>query len=326
MLDTKHIPITRNNFIYFPISAPKRDFALPAGLRASGAEVVDEGFEHAGDKPSYRDMLRKALAKDYEKVARGYEVLGSIAIIEAEPRLARKVARVVMSINGNVKTVLRKSGAVKGRYRTRTYAYVAGVRNYIADYRENGVLLRFDVRKTFFSGKLSYERARLAALSTGRENVIVMFAGVGPFAIELAKKNKGADVVAIELNRYAYSAMLDNIHLNRAQNVTGIQGDVKKAAEKYRNFADRIIMPLPKDSRSFLESVLVCAKKRCVVHYYTFVRSDGGTEKCTAELRDFFAGRDYSFRVLGIRTVRPYAHDTIEIVVDFRIAGRQRSK
>ncbi len=320
MLDAKHIPIARNKFIYFPIGAAKRGFALPSGMKAMGAEIADEKFDVSGSKPSYRDMLRKELGGDYGNVARGYEVLGNIAIIEAEPRLARKVAHAVMGINSNVKTVLRKSGAVSGRYRVRRYAYVAGKRNYVAEYRENGAVLRFDVRKTFFSGKLSYERGRIAGLSKGRENVMVMFAGVGPFAIELAKRNGSADVIAIELNRQAYRAMLENIELNKAGNVTAVCGDVKKLANKYKGFADRIVMPLPKDSRSFLDSVIMCAKRECTVHYYAFVPSDGGTEKCINELRGFFSGKGYSFKAIGIRTVRPYAHDTIEIVVDFRIA------
>ncbi len=326
MLDAKHIPITRNNFIYFPISPENPGSSMPKALAALRAEFSEKQFSVSGSKPSYRDMLREELGKDYDNVARGYEVLGNIAIIDAEAATAKKVAGVVMNINSNVRTVLRKSGAVHGVYRTREYAYVAGEKNYVSEYRENGAVLKFDVRKAFFSGKLSYERGRVAQLSKGAENVVVMFAGVGPFAIEIARHNRKSNVVAIELNKNAYKDMIGNIKLNKTENVKAVCGNVKKLAKKYKGFADRIVMPLPKDSHSFLGSVIDCAKSKCTVHYYTFVDNDRGTEKCISGLKDFFNEGGWSFKVLSIRTVRPYAHDTIEIVVDFRIAKRQNNE
>ena len=42
------------------------------------------------------------------------------------------------------------------------------------------------------------------------------FAGVGPFAIEIAKSHPRASVLAIELNPSAYGYMLKNIRLNKA--------------------------------------------------------------------------------------------------------------
>jgi hypothetical protein len=73
----------------------------------------------------------------------------------------------------------------------------------------------------------------------------------------------------------------------------------------------------------------VCAKKSgCTVHYYAFVERENGAGRCIMELEDFFARRNMRFRALNVRTVRPYAHDTIEIAVDFRVdeGGRRRRR
>ena len=230
--------------------------------------------------------------------------------------MAKKVAGAIMRTNRSIRTVLRKGGAVKGRYRTRKFHFVAGRKNYIANYRENGCTFRFDVRTAFFSARLAYERKRIAGLAKGGEKVVVMFSGVGPFAIEIAKAHGTCRVVAIELNKEAHKAALENKRLNRIDNVALVQGDVKKLAPEYKGFADRIVMPLPKGASKFLAEALLVAKDSCVVHYYAFCRAD--REKETVErIRKFVESRGRKFRLIGKRTVRPYSSKEIEIVVDF---------
>ena len=224
-----------------------------------------------------------------------------------------------MNVNKNISTVVKKAGAVKGRYRKREYIYIAGKKTYSAEYKENGASLRFDIRDTFFSTRLSFERSRIAALSKKSENVMVMFAGVGPFAIELAIKNKDARIVAVEINRKAVRYMKENIRLNGIKNIKAIAGNVKKLPQEYENFADRIIMPLPKDSISFLDDIIRIGKKHCVVHYYAFVEIENGVEKLEKTLRQFFSDKNVKFNVIMWRTVRPYSAKIMEIVIDFEI-------
>lgn len=322
LMDYRYMVIRSQDFIYFPILSPDGGNARNKTLKGLG-EVVRKSFTLSNaHRPSYRELLKSELGKEYEDAVKGFDMLGTIAIIDSPAKNARAVARAVMESNSNVETVLRKTGAVKGAYRIRGYAYVAGKRTYVTTYKENGVVLRFDVRKSFFSNRLSFERGRIAALSKGKENVLVMFAGVGPFAIEIAKKNPKAKVVGIELNSSACKDMRDNILLNKVRNVSAICADVKKEAKKHPRFADRIVMPLPKDAHEFLDSVIACAKPRCTVHYYSFVPSEGGTEASISQLSKFFAEKGWKFKVLMVRTVRPYAPDTIEIVVDFEIQKR----
>ena len=321
LLNNNYNVISSNYFIYFPIKTVNRE-ELHILEKSFDATLVEKTFDKITSKKNYKEILKKQLGKDYEKAPRGFEVLGNIAIIDCERSISKGIASSIMSVNTNIKTVIRKAGAVKGRYRKREYEYVSGVKTYIVSYKENGALLRFDVRDTFFSTRLAYERKRISELSKKPENVIVMFAGVGPFAIELAMHNKNANVIAIEINKKATEYMKKNILLNKVKNVKAISGDVKRKAVIYKNFADRIIMPLPKDSISFLDTVCKVASKNCIVHYYAFVDINMGLEKLINELKMYFHKKGFKFKVVFSRTVRPYSPEVIEIVLDFKITRK----
>ncbi len=274
-------------------------------------------------KSDYRELLRKGLKEEYDSSVRGYDVLGSIAIIGEQGRKGRIIADAVMKVNKNVMTVVSKAGAVKGRYRKRVFEFVAGERNFIADYKENGCTFRFDIRKTFFSPRLSFERKRITELSKDNENVIVMFAGVGPFAIEIAKRNRGSEIVAVELNRDSYRYMLENIRINKIANVRAVLGDAKDVVESMADWADRIVMPLPMSADSFLGSAIIAAGNGCVIHYYSFGRSEDPFSESGKMARELAKSMGFTARVVGRRIVRPYSKDTSEIVLDIRIGKRQ---
>ncbi|MGB9732823.1 MAG: class I SAM-dependent methyltransferase [Candidatus Micrarchaeia archaeon] len=320
LLNKGYKVFSRKSFIYFPILDGAEN---NEGIKRFGA-IGEAKFEKSVARIDYKAELERILGEGV--ASKGYDLLGNIAIIDAEPKVAKKIGKLILSLNKNVETVLRKKSAVKGRYRKREYAYVLGKRNYVAHYKENGSIFEFDVRKVFFSPRLAYERQRIASLVRENEHVMVMFAGVGPFAIEIAKKAPTAKVVAIELNRYAYKYMLKNIELNKVKNVEAVLGDVKTLSKKYKGFADRIVMPLPKESYHFLDSAYLVAKKKAIVHYYTFV-DRGNTSEAEEKIKKFFKKYGTRIEILDKRMVRPYSAHEIEMVVDFLIIkARQRAK
>jgi tRNA (guanine37-N1)-methyltransferase len=272
------------------------------------------------EKRSYREELMKGVGKKaYDSVTKSYDVLGDIAIVDGSAKDAKKIGKAVMAVNSNIKTVVRKGGAVSGKYRTRSYLPVMGKKNYIATYRENGAVFKFDIRKTFFSSRLGFERKRISDLINKKENVMVMFAGVGPFAIEIAKAHKDSTVIGAELNAYACKSMKENILLNNVKNVKVEEGDVKTISKKYKRFSDRIIMPLPKESYKFLDSVNTTARKGCVVHYYAFGDRDDPYSKQIKSLKEFFAAKGRSIKVIGKRVARPYSPKEVEVAIDFTL-------
>ncbi len=247
--------------------------------------------------------------------ARGYDLYGNIAVVEAMPGAAKAIARKLMLENRNVKTVLRKGGAVRGRYRTRRFVYVAGRRSTLAEYRENNCIFRFDIARVFFSTRLAFERKRVSELVSDGENIVVMFAGVGPFAIEMSKRDRHGSVVAMELNAAACRYMQDNLKLNKVSNVIVEKGDAGRLAGKYARFADRVVMPLPASSGRFLKSALGMCKSSCVVHYYAFCRRDGVPE-LIKRVKGAVESAGRRFRLLSWRVVRPYSAMEVEVVLD----------
>jgi tRNA (guanine37-N1)-methyltransferase len=309
-LNSNYEVFRSNSFIYFPLNG-ELDGKTEKAARRLGAELVDKKFKLLKGRMQKSRIIRNA--------ARGYDLYGNIAVIDATPGAAKKMARLLLKSNKNIRTVLRKGGSVSGKYRTRKFIFVSGERKYIAAYRENGCLFRFDVRKVFFSTRLAYERKRISDLVRDGEHVMVLFAGVGPYAIEIAKSHKRSKVVAIELNSSACKNMRENIMLNKVKNVVCEEGDVNKFGDKYKGFADRIVMPLPKDSSSFLPVALKMSKRGCVIHYYHFCRADK-VKDITNSVKLFFRKKGANATVVNQRAVRPYSSREIEIVLDIRVS------
>ena len=306
--------LKKDGFLYFPI--------IGEGSRL-GDVVVRNYSEKATD--GIKDAVREFKEK-YKNSSKSIELLGNIAVIEASEGIAGKLATAVMEENKGVSTVVMKASAVKGRYRTRKYRYIAGKRTYMARYRENGCTFVFNLRKSFFSSRLAFERKRVADLSKNGERVVVMFAGVGPFAIEMAKGRPKSKVVAIELNNSAYRYMLENIKINHTDNVVPICGDVAEESKNYLGFADRIVMPLPKGTPDFLGYAISMAKRRCTFHYYAFAEGDDHFSRQISCIRGEAAKRKMRFKLLFKRIVRTYSANVVEIVLDFELSPGKGKK
>ncbi|MCL5115063.1 MAG: hypothetical protein M1528_00825 [Candidatus Marsarchaeota archaeon] len=301
-----------DSYVLFPVN--NATATIKKLLKKQGSRLVERMAE---------ERRAEALPEANARVARGYDMLGNIAIIEgyrASKREIKKFADSLLKAHKSIRTVIIKAGPVSGRYRTRRFSYVAGERNYIAGMWENGCRFVFDVRKAFFSSRLSFERSRISALSKKKEKVIVMFAGVGPFVVEIAKCNPKAEVLGIELNSYAAAAMAKNIKLNKTGNAMAICADVKEAANRYRGFADRIVMPLPKDSGKFLDEAFTMAKKRAALHVYIFGIRKTAKRDALEYIKKRAKARRIAIRLKNWRMVREYSHREIEIVLDLILA------
>ncbi len=318
LMDKQHCVLSRNSFIYFPMLRPGA--GEMAHLKKLGAEPTDAAFMRQKMPRGYRDALLKELGmRGYEKAVKSYDLVGDTAIIDARHGLAMKIAKALSVSDRRIKRVISKAGAVKGSFRTRDFRHVWGRKGYEVEYRENGILLSLDIRKAFFSPRLAYERKRISDSARDGENVVVMFAGAGPFDILLAKSHVHDAVVAIEMNRDAHRYHLRNIALNKVANVVPILGDVRDFGARYRGFADRIVMPLPRDSHHFLETAAAMAGKRCIIHYYAFAGKGEPYSHHLELLRSFFSARGRKVRILLKRIVRTYSPAEDEIVIDFMV-------
>ncbi|MBI4440242.1 class I SAM-dependent methyltransferase family protein [Candidatus Woesearchaeota archaeon] len=214
----------------------------------------------------------KLTKKEIRHLRTSYDIIGSIAIMEIPPELKKKekvIGNAILQLRKEVKTVCKKAGIHRGKYRTQKLTVIAGEKTKEATYRENGCTIQLDVGKVYFSPRLSTERQRVAGLVRKGESVLVMFSGVAPYPLVISKLAKPKEIFGIELNPVAHKYALENIALNKIKNITLIKGDVRKV--KLNKKFDRVVMPLPKGGEDFLNVALKYAKKKGIIHFYDFL-------------------------------------------------------
>ena len=212
---------------------------------------------------------------------RAFDVLGNIAIVKFPKKFKlserKKFAENLLKKQKQIKTVLEKKGKVKGRLRKIQTRHLAGIKTKEVLYKENNCIFRFNIDSTYFSPRLSNERKEITSKIKKNDEVLVMFSGVSPFSIVIAKNSK-SKVISVEINREANKYAKLNVELNKVKDdVEIVQGGVKKIAQKFakqkRKF-DVIVMPRPQLKDSFLRQAFSLSKKGTKIYYYDFCDFD----------------------------------------------------
>jgi tRNA (guanine37-N1)-methyltransferase len=200
-----------------------------------------------------------------------FYVIGDIAVISIPQELSDyklQIAQEIISRRRNICTVLNKVSKVAGDRRTAGYEILAGDTT-VTLHHEFGFSYRLDVSRVFFNTRLAYERMRVIEQIEYKENVLVPFCGVGPFAIPAAAK--GAQVVAVEQNTDAYLWLLENISLNKVRKmITAIHGDAFDTGLLPHRQFDRLIIPAPYGMDGILNILSHLVKRDGMIHFYTF--------------------------------------------------------
>ena len=261
-----------------------------------------------------------------KRIQRSYNILGNIAIVNFSEGVKssdkKKFANQILKNNSVVKTVLEKSGNFKGRLRKMTTKFLAGEKNKEVLYRENGCVFRFNVDTTYFSPRLSNERKEISDLMPRGKEVLVMFAGVAPFSIVIAKNSKVKKVYSNEINREANKYAKLNVELNKVkEKIEFVNGDAKKVCEKLRlqkKKFDIVVMARPNLRETFLEDALKVSKKGTVIYYYGFCRiEDAG--KLVDNLKEKAKESGRKIKVLETKTAGEIAPYKIRLRIDFMV-------
>src|SRR3989344_3515604 len=254
-------------------------------------------------------------------IHRSFNILGNIAIVNFPDKTKLKdkktFAEHLLKKHQNLKTILEKSGKFSGRLRKMKTKYLVGEKNKEVLYKENNCVFRFNIDTTYFSPRLSNERKEIASLIKRNDIVLVMFAGVGPYSICIAK-NSGAKVYSNEINREANKYAELNIKLNKVQDkVELISGDIKKVAKKIKKEKfDAIVMPRPRLKESFLQQAFMLSKKGTKIFYYDFCGIEE-KNKIIEKIKDEAKKAKKKIKILKIKQAGEIAPYKIRIRVDF---------
>ncbi|MFH1450784.1 MAG: class I SAM-dependent methyltransferase family protein [archaeon] len=306
------------NFVYFPL----KDGFSKSKLMGLGA-ISAKKLSTLKSKPkSMSELLSKKLSKkELDILKTSFDIFGDVIIVEIPLQLVKKekeIGGALLKLYPRVRAIFKKSGAVSGVTRARPMKKIAGTGSAEATYKEHGCTLKFDISKVFFTPRLSTERGIVAGKVKAGETVLCMFAGCGPFAILIAKKQPNIkEVHAVDINPDAFRYLQENIRINKvSEKVKPYCGDAKKLiSSKFTGIADRVIMNLPKTSVNFLSDALKALKPEGgVIHYYTFKATKEEVQK---EIKQRLAGKKH--KILAIRNVKPYAPREYCFAADIKI-------
>ena len=262
---------------------------------------------------NFKEELKKILGKEAKKVNRSFNIIGEIGIIEIPNELKIKekdIAKILMKVHKNIKTVVKIVGATKGTFRIKPIKWVYGLKNFETIHKENGCLFKLKLNKVYFNPRLGTERQRIYNKVKDGEIVIDMFAGVGPFSIEIAKHTKVNKIYAIEINPIAYKYLVENIKLNKVEDkVIPILGDCREKIKELPK-ADRILMGYFPNTEEYLPYAISKIKKNGVIHYHNIAKSK---EELIKPLEK------YKVHILKIKKVKSFAPKIWHWVVDFKL-------
>ena len=237
-----------------------------------------------------------------------FDTIGDIVIVgeDVEDKFCEELVS-----RKNINVVLRKVGIHKGEFRTQDMEVVCGDKRKETIHKENGVQMKLDVEKCYFSPRLSTERMRIAEQINEGEKVLVLFSGVAPYCLVLAKNSEVGEIVGVEKNPIAHKYAVENC--KKYSNIKLYNEDAKEffSEDKF----DRVLMPLPKSAEDFLNVALRFVRKNGIVHFYDFLHEteipDVALDKIKLKVK--------KYKVLDVVKCGQYSPGKFRICVDFQV-------
>ncbi|MFX1393090.1 MAG: class I SAM-dependent methyltransferase family protein [Promethearchaeota archaeon] len=347
LLDKKFKILRENNYIFFPLI--ENDYLIDKLTESIGKDfdfqIISKG---SVSNPKYmfnslQEVLKNKIPENYfDLIPKSYDILGEIAIIELDKfssheekeieLIKRKIAEAIIITNKKVKTIYEKTSEIKGPYRLRELALLYGEDTSETIHKENKCSFKLDVKLTFFTPRLVYERKRIVSSDIKRNEIIVdLFAGVGPFSIQIAKKHD-AIIHSFDINPDAYNYIIENIKLNKIKDkVIPHNLDIKnllipsnRLGLSLKGKVDRIIMNLPEKSLEYTDVVCFLMKKTGgMLHNYQFGEKPNQIENALANLKlklnqfNWFVEKE-----LNAKIVKSYSPKSDLIVLDLYIKSK----
>ena len=197
--------------------------------------------------------------------------------------------------------------------------FIAGIDKTETIHKEYGCQYKVDLKRAYFTPRLSTERDRIAQQIQAGGTVIDMFAGVGPYSILIAKQAKPALIIANDKNEAAAELLKENIVLNKVKNITVLNEDAAALSEFYSRIGDHVIMNLPHNACDFLDTAVSICKIGGIIHYYAMTSDDDLFDGSIEMIRQAAKKQGREIEVLEKRNVRSYAPHQYNICLDVKL-------
>ncbi|QLD89727.1 class I SAM-dependent methyltransferase family protein [Natronomonas salina] len=246
----------------------------------------------------------------------GSVVLADFGDVSAEGALSadrrEAVGDALLDLHGEADTVLARGG-VSGTRREPSAEVVAGSGETETVHVEHGTKYALDLSRVMFSPGNEAERVRMGEVVEPGERVFDMFAGVGYFALPMARA--GADVTAAEINPEAYRLLVENAMLNGVSDrVRAVLGDCRDV----ETTADRVVMGYY-DASEYLDAALAALVPGGTLHLHEATPEDLFPERPIERLEAAAAEAGREVEVLETTVVKSHSAGVVHGVVDARV-------
>ncbi len=289
---------------------------------------------------SLPEALKDKIPEKYiDSIPQSYDIIGDIVIVEFDDsnllytidsnKYKKIIAEAILSVNKNVRSIFEKKSEIMGTYRLRKLAFLGGENKSETVHKENDCFFKLDIKKTYFSPRLVFERRRISSLDISKNEIIIdMFTGVGPFSIQIAKLNN-VKIYAFDVNPRAYLYLKENIELNKLVgkilphniNIKDLHDPGNQIGKILHNKADRIIMNLPEKSLDFINTACYLMKKSGgILHFYHFSKKPNPIENAMDFLKIKLARLNWNVeKILNSKVVKSYSPKEDLVVLDLKI-------
>ena len=164
-----------------------------------------------------------------------------------------------------------------------------------------------------FSPGNKAERARMGEVVGPDERVFDMFAGIGYFALPMARA--GADVTAAEIEPAAYRYLVENTRLNHVTDrLRPVLGDCRDV----ETTADRVVMGYY-DAHEYLDAALAALVAGGFLHLHEATPEPLFPERPADRLRSSADAAGRSVQILATRVIKDHSPGVVHGVVDARV-------
>ncbi|XP_019500061.1 PREDICTED: tRNA (guanine(37)-N1)-methyltransferase [Hipposideros armiger] len=287
------------------------------------------------------EEILRAVLPEGQDVTSGFSRVGHIAHLNLRDHqlpFKHLIGQVMIDKNPGITSAVNKINNIDNTYRNFQMELLSGEENMMTKVRENNYTYEFDFSKVYWNPRLSTEHSRITELHKPGDFLFDVFAGVGPFAIPIAKKN--CTVFANDLNPESHKWLLHNCKLNKVDqkvkvfNLDGkdfLQGPVREELvqqlgplSKERTHSVHIVMNLPAKAIEFLsafKSLLdgqPCSSELLpIVHCYSFSK-DANPAKDVQQRAEAVLGTSLD-ACSSVHLVRNVAPNKEMLCITFRI-------
>ena len=306
--------------------------------------------------PDDEDTEKGNIEEGDISVPKSFDVIGDIALLHNMPQgdkaERRRIGEAIMKKNKVIKLCVARTSNLEGSERapgTSGLTIIAGINRspLITTHTEYGTKCVVDLERAFFSPRMGPERIRICQQVARGEDVLVLFAGIGMEALQIASRTEASSVVAVELNPAAIDcARRGHRMLQRSKSVKCvgaadrlkiIEGDVLDILPKMeRKSFDRILAPRPKEGfldgdlgngesgALFLDALLPLLKEGGECHWYDFCADHEfpASERTKRAIRKACQRNGRSMKVIYVGNSGSVAIRQLRICVDFKVHER----